>query len=134
MTLHLKVSQVKTELSHEDVHFMPCRIHAEGQHKITEYFKPYLQYSKNDEVKVSFRGHPLHGKVLNLPEKYVGVIAQGGKCVDPSRKSLYVTRTFNSMTFWNWDKPPSTNDAFYKALDWLEIADVLHSTDVESES
>ncbi|XP_071449804.1 ribonuclease H2 subunit C [Hetaerina americana] len=134
MALRMKVSQMKRDLSHEDVHFMPCRIHTEGQHRITEYFKPYLKYSKTGEVKVSFRGHPLHGKILNLPKNYIGVIAEGGKCVDSGTRNLYVTSTFSSMTFWNWDKPPSKNDAFYKALDWMEIAEALHSSDMESES
>lgn len=33
---------------------------------------------------------------------------------------------FKEFTYWNYDKIPSKNDAFEKALDWMELSDVLH--------
>ncbi|KAG8224284.1 hypothetical protein J437_LFUL005089 [Ladona fulva] len=131
MILKLKHSQTQKKLSNDDIHLMPCRIHAEGQYKITEYFKPYIDNEKSDEMKASFRGRSLQGKVVHLPENYIGVVAQAGKSPDTETKNLFVTSTFASMTFWNWDKPPSKNDPFLKAMDWIEIAEALHAPVVD---
>jgi hypothetical protein len=75
----------------------------------------------------SFRGYPLMGKVISLPKGYKGIVAQ--ETVKPmtegAERNIHVMHTFTSFTYWNWDKPPSLNDALLSALDWIDISEVV---------
>lgn len=67
------------------------------------------------------------GKIVPLPNGYRGIVAQ--ETVKPmtegAERSIHVTHTFKSFTYWNWDKPPSLNDALLSALDWIDVSEVV---------
>jgi len=75
----------------------------------------------------SFRGYPLMGKVIPLPNGYRIIVAQ--ETVKPvtegAERNIHVMHTFKSFTYWNWDKPPSLNDALISALDWIDVSEAV---------
>ncbi|CAG2054926.1 unnamed protein product [Timema podura] len=80
-------------------------------------------------LKASFRGYPLEGKVITLPSGYKGIVVQESlkRQVEGVERNVHLTHTFKSLTFWNWDRTPSRNDAFIAAFDWIDLANALHS-------
>ena len=38
---------------------------------------------------------------------------------------MEVIGNFNQLTYWNLENKPSSNDAFHKAFDWLDMAHVV---------
>lgn len=79
------------------------------------------------ETSASFRGYPLKGKPLGLPEGYVGVVLH--ESVKPEtekcERKFYVTYKFSKIHYWNWDKAPSDNDSIVQALQWMDIAEAV---------
>ncbi|KDR10639.1 ribonuclease H2 subunit C isoform X2 [Zootermopsis nevadensis] len=122
----------KEGVINNSIHYMPCQIHSDGEANVSKYFKPCIskQDGNDDVLCSSFRGYPLMGKIVPLPNGYRGIVAQ--ETVKPmtegAERSIHVTHTFKSFTYWNWDKPPSLNDALLSALDWIDVSEVLHST------
>lgn len=90
---------------------------------------PFGRYIRGHvlELSASFRGYPLKGKRLEFPEGYRGVVLHERIKIDNDKEDrrLYVTHNFNTMTLWNWDKKPSANDAFQRAMDWIDIAEAV---------
>lgn len=41
-------------------------------------------------------------------------------------RELKATGSFNDFISWNWDKNPSSDDKLKKALQWIDVASVLH--------
>ena len=80
-------------------------------------------------MSASFRGYPLKGQVLSLPEGYRGIVLQ--ETIKPlsetAERNLHVTHSFKSFTYWNWDKTPSKNDLLLSALDWIEVSEAVSS-------
>nr|CAG4652311.1 EOG090X0IC1 [Triops cancriformis] len=145
------VSVDKTAIKEVDdnhVQLLPCRIEQRGPANISTYFTPYVRKTEtgaetkteshesvqtaSKEVMVcSFRGYPLEGHVLKVPETYTGLVIEK-KCEDTSEKDTgpseaSVQATFSAVTYWNWDTIPSRNDALQQALDWIPLAEALHS-------
>ena len=81
-------------------------------------------------LKASFRGYPLLGKEITLPEDYCGVILKD-QCVETNEKSIYSSQTFDKLTYWNWDIEPSNNDKIPSALEWLHVAKVVRKKRLE---
>lgn len=69
----------------------------------------------------SFRGRPLQGRELPLPDGYIGYALATKK--NNNTKS---DRSFKSFTYWNWDSLPNKDDAVVKALRWLELSKAIH--------
>lgn len=121
-------------------HLMPCSIHLNGPASVSKYFQPVVSRSTHNEsddiLEASFRGRPLQGRVVELPSDYVGIVLkkednkgpQGDTAEDRNDENQRWTpiHQFDKFTYWNWDKQPSANDTVVKALDWLEIAKVIH--------
>lgn len=40
-------------------------------------------------------------------------------------RNLYAVNNFDTITYWNWSKIPSKNDAIMQALDWIDIAEAV---------
>lgn len=53
------------------------------------------------------------------------ILHESVKPVANEDRKFYMTHKFNSLTYWNWDKVPSKNDAIYQALDWIDIANAV---------
>lgn len=80
----------------------------------------------------SFRGYPLQGKIYNIPEVYEGLILhESNKTLsEDTDRNLHLKGAFNKITYWNWDKVPSKNDAFDQALDWIDIAEAVSNFNI----
>ncbi|PSN50087.1 Copine-8 [Blattella germanica] len=106
------------------VHSIPCHIKMDGDAQVSKFFNPYIK-NDGEVLKASFRGYPLIGKLIQLPEGYRGIIVH--ETMKPlneeAERNVHVTHSFKSFTYWNWDKVPSKNDAFLSALDWIEISE-----------
>lgn len=92
-----------------------------------KYVQLLFAYFVAEQLKASFRGYPLLGKVISLPKDYKGLVLQ--ETINPSNedkdRNIYTTHAFNKLIYWNWDKQPSQNDAFIAALDWIDIAEAV---------
>ncbi|XP_054284656.1 ribonuclease H2 subunit C [Macrosteles quadrilineatus] len=123
-TVHLKKSE-DLEESKTSIHYIPCKIHLDGNAGVSQYFLPV---NKEGKLEASFRGYPLKGEVVELPKGFTGLILEEKiERSDAHERTLHVTKTFNEIVYWNWDKSPTKNDVFLAALDWIDIAKALHS-------
>ncbi|XP_046676663.1 ribonuclease H2 subunit C-like [Homalodisca vitripennis] len=124
--VHIQNSESIQEISEKSVHYIPCKIHVDGSAKVSQYF--LSSTNKDGELEASFRGHPLKGKIVELPKGYKGLILEETiQRSEDQERTLHVTKTFSELTYWNWDKVPTKNDMFLAAMDWIDIADALHS-------
>lgn len=77
-------------------------------------------------LKASFRGYPLFGKEIQLPENYYGIILKETNSIcSLEQKNLYGTQMFDKFTYWNWDSKPTEDDKIITAMDWFDIAEVV---------
>lgn len=129
------------------VHLMPCKIYADCDASVKKYFDSYVENmedGKNNLFRILlknkililfvglqcyFRGRKLNGIHVSAPENYKGVILQETikPLTEKQQRKFYVTKNFNQITFWNWDKKPSKNDTFQQALEWIDIAEAVSS-------
>lgn len=131
-------------------HLMPCKIADNECHEIRakEYFWPTVRPlvstdDNDDEVKelkrpdnyvntpddpvllASFRGRPLQGRTIKLPEGYHGYAMSRTKSGVPSKVAPQ-RKHFDKITYWNWDELPSDSDPTVKAISWVNIAKAIH--------
>ncbi|KAF4526214.1 hypothetical protein B566_EDAN001899 [Ephemera danica] len=127
MAINIKVSEScyrQDKLGARKVHYMPCKINFDGPANFSKFI--HVQESDNDVLLASFQGHPIMGKEIKVPEKYVGLILEKSKNFESTdEKKVFATHAFDSFVHWNWDKVPNKNDVLVKALDWIEIAEVV---------
>ncbi|XP_045782996.1 ribonuclease H2 subunit C isoform X2 [Maniola jurtina] len=107
---------------------MPCQIEADGPANVSEYFEPYVGDKDDGELSATFRGHPMDGVKMPLPEGYTAVIVTEGKrpLAEDAERKFQVTGGFKEIIYWNWDKKPSKNDNLTKAMVWMDIAEAIH--------
>ncbi|XP_022902120.2 ribonuclease H2 subunit C isoform X1 [Onthophagus taurus] len=134
MVIHInaKVGLV-TDVINSQVQSVPFKIHADHDAKITKYFNNYVKTKESNGLTCSFRGHPLDGIKVNIPQEYVGVVLHESIRPDTDKedRKFYATNKFSNVIYWNWNKTPTKNDSFIQAIEWIEIAEVLHSPIVE---
>jgi len=113
------------------LHLMPCKIYGDEAANVSSFFKPYIRKTDEECYDCSFRGYPLQGKKIIVPAGYKGMMFMENKKADTKTKerNLYCTGTFSQFTYWNYDRIPSKNDALAAALDWVDIAKALHSSE-----
>lgn len=82
------------------------------------------------DVTCNFRGCKLNGLKITLPESYKGIILHESikPITEKQDRKFYVTNHFDNVTYWNWDKKTSKNDAIQQALDWVDIAEAVSWT------
>ncbi|XP_076264450.1 ribonuclease H2 subunit C [Rhynchophorus ferrugineus] len=130
MAIHIYSGKnnIESKINDSIVQSIPFRIHADCDAPVSQFFQPYVKLEEN-LLKGSFRGYPLKGKKLDIPGGYVGVVLH--ESIRPNNekdeRKFYVINKFNEVVYWNWDKTPSKNDSFIQALDWIDIAEALHS-------
>ncbi|XP_076677109.1 ribonuclease H2 subunit C [Andrena cerasifolii] len=131
MAIRLHMKHDLSEEKENVMHLMPCKIHGNESANVSSYFTPYVQKIDDENYNSSFRGYPLQGKKITIPSGYKGITFLERKKpeVENVERNLYSTGTFSSFTYWNYDKLPSKNDALAAALDWIDIAEALHSTE-----
>ncbi|KAJ8929290.1 hypothetical protein NQ314_018045, partial [Rhamnusium bicolor] len=116
-----------------NIQSVPFKIHADCDAKVAKYFDNYVKTTEDKTFKGSFRGYPLRGKKVDMPEGYLGLVLH--ESIKPARdkdeRKFYVINNFTNITFWNWDKIPSENDSIIQALQWIYVAEALHSPILE---
>ncbi|KAI4499099.1 hypothetical protein M0802_005682 [Mischocyttarus mexicanus] len=129
MDIRIHVQDLDQEKS--VIHLMPCKINFDGPANVSSFFQSCIQETDNENCSISFRGRPLQGKKIQIPKDYKGIIFFEHKkpAFEDIKRNLYSNSFFSEFTYWNYDKIPSKNDALAKALDWIDIAEALHSTD-----
>ena len=75
----------------------------------------------------ALRGHPLKGVETKLPHNLQGIVLREDEKlqVDGATRELKFSGKFDEFTYWNYDKNPSDNDAYRKAMQWIKIADAV---------
>ncbi|XP_076376008.1 ribonuclease H2 subunit C [Megalopta genalis] len=131
MAIRLHVKQDISGTKENVLHLMPCKIHGNESANVSTYFKPYIRKVDDNHYNSSFRGYPLQGTKITIPSGYKGITFLEHKKpeVENVERNLYSTGTFTHFTYWNYDKLPSKNDALAAAIDWIDIAEALHSTE-----
>ena len=82
---------------------------------IKRHFTDSIQ-EENHQLNSSFRGRPLNGTNLKLPDDYLGVVSNGSKAIS----------SFNQLTYFNLDCPTSDKDSIARSVQWLSLAKALH--------
>lgn len=77
----------------------------------------------------ALRGFPLKGIELDVPQNYTGIVLREKEKLkkDDNDRELKFSGKFNKFMYWNYDKNPSVNDPYQKALNWLKVAESVSS-------
>ncbi|XP_023029717.1 ribonuclease H2 subunit C isoform X2 [Leptinotarsa decemlineata] len=128
-TIHIQSGKSNYSKNNSKIQHIPCKVFADCDANVSKFFDENLKEDTENTLKASFRGCTLEGKKKDVPKGYVGVVLQ--ETVRPEtekdERKFYITNKFSDITYWNWDKKPSKNDLFIKAMDWMDIAEVLHA-------
>ncbi|XP_058053501.1 ribonuclease H2 subunit C [Anopheles bellator] len=136
MAINLKVGYGDVEKSLAEpleLHYLPATIDGDGPANVEKFFTPYTTECQDGTVQNALRGYPLQGKAMALPAGHTGVILQETKkpLSDDEDRNLTFAGAFRDFTYWNYDRNPSRNDPLAKALNWLQLSEVLHSEQEE---
>ncbi|XP_008479554.1 ribonuclease H2 subunit C [Diaphorina citri] len=110
------------------VHSMPFYIDHDGPANVSKYFSSYLKPSSSDNaLDASFRGLPLKGTSISVPDGFKGLIftETNQHQAEDDERNFFLKDNFNKITYWNYDKLPSKNDAIVSALDWIHISQAV---------
>lgn len=130
MSIFLKKSDNTDSPCPDQLHFIPAKVNKDSAADVEKYFDQFTDKSSTGDVlNNSLRGRPIVGAKMNVPDGWQGVVYVERKrpLNDDADRVFQQKATFDSFTYWNYDKNPSRNDAFAQALQWLEISDVLHA-------
>lgn len=130
MSIVLKEPENSESLSTESLHYIPVKVNKDSAANVEKYFDQFIDKNPESDVFTNaLRGHPVIGAKMELPKNWQGVVYQERKrpLSEDADRTFHKKGTFDSFTYWNYDKNPSRNDAFAQALQWLEISDVLHA-------
>ncbi|KAF8783489.1 ribonuclease H2 subunit C-like [Argiope bruennichi] len=119
---------IPAEKVEEDLicHLIPCKINYNGTTNVSDYFTPFIR-EQDGHFTSSIRGHPLKGQKVKIPDGYTGVVLkENKKFTSDDKKDLKKFATFKEFTAWNWDIIPSSEDKLIKALEWMDVAFILH--------
>lgn len=66
---------------------------------------------------------------MKLPENLTGIVLRESEKlqIDDAERELKFGGKFSKFTYWNYDKNPSDNDAYRKAMHWEKIAGAVSS-------
>ncbi|CAH2064948.1 unnamed protein product, partial [Iphiclides podalirius] len=115
------------ELFEQKAHYVPCKIEADGAANVGKYFEQYV-VENDGELTGTFRGHPLNGVKMMLPEGYRALLVTEAKkpLSDDADRRFQVAGGFKEFVNWNWDKKPTKNDTIVKGFQWIDIAEAIH--------
>ena len=103
-------------------HLVPVSIPHSGPAPVSSYFESTIR-EKDTLLHASFRGYPLLGSKVTIPEGYKGVSFQ----VDKKSEGTYQSnQEFKEVTYWKWDQHPHTGDPFPKSFQWLDLSSAIH--------
>ena len=75
-------------------------------------------------LEASFRGFPLQGKKIFIPEGFKGIVVSEMKkpLTDVEERNFVLSKKFGEITYWNWDCYPNSNDQIPQSMDWLMLS------------
>jgi hypothetical protein len=85
---------------------------------IKRHFTNSIQINNNETKKfeASFRGRPLNGEQISLPDDYIGILTNSTKPIS----------SFDQLTYFNLDCTTTKNDSIARSIEWLSLAKILH--------
>ena len=110
-------------------HLLPCEIMHSGPAAVSAYFRPRPRDGEAGMLEVEFRGRALRGQKLALPAGYEGSVLQdtvAASIADGEQRTWKQTAAFKDLIYWKHDDPPMDADPLQQAVQWAEIAGVLH--------
>ncbi|CAG5123702.1 unnamed protein product [Candidula unifasciata] len=114
----------------DSCHFVPCEIDFNGEAKVEDFFCKTITPSATDgdDMTAFFRGRPLNGSEITLPDGYTGLVLREPhkRSTEDEDRTLTATHKFNNFTYWNLDKQTTPDDLIQKALQWVDISSALH--------
>lgn len=150
MPIKAQITREAVDSSEEiKVHFIPASIDGNGAIKIDEYFNSYMESDANGRKSLNIdkmiiisisnmtgiivvetntlRGFPLKGTAVKLPNNFQGIVLREEEKlqIESSERDLKFGGKFSEFTYWNYDKNPSENDAYRKALHWMKVAEAV---------
>lgn len=125
--------------SSDTLNLLPCSISHNGPANTSLYFHP--KPSANRTLEASFRGRQLCGQKFSLPNGFIVHVAtetskdnnhldafESSTEQSSGEKELKSSEGFDSITVWGHDQVPDMhNDEFVGGLEWIEVADSIHS-------
>jgi len=133
------------------LHLLPCKIRPDKvavdnrtqTAPVDRYFCPYAKnvttttsatVPATSDIALwhaSFRGKPLTGVQLGMPDNYVGVLCNGtGDRVEPDDSSdLMADEVTEQLMYWNWDRIPTREDPLLAAFDWVRVSEAMMLND-----
>ena len=130
--------KVGGESTKAHAHFLPCSISANGDAPVNQYFcstiRPQTSGSGPYET-ATFRGRPLAGKELKLPDGYRATVLreENRPSTDVEERNVTATIHFDRFHYWNLENVPSDNDKLVQAMQWMDVAAAIHKPAVLSE-
>lgn len=114
---------------------VPCEIHHTGSANTNKYFESTISVSKetSKRLNASFRGRPLDGISVDLPDQFTGLVCDKETGNKKSDIKLNATKEFHTLRLWNYDCLPTENDTTVQALKWLEVSSAIHQPVVKEE-
>lgn len=107
------------------VEILPCRIQKDSKAQIDVYFKSEL--NENNELINSFRGRPLIGNCIKLPENYEAILINDENTFEEDDKKCFKKiSNVNEIIQWNLRHYHNVND-FQKSLEWISLSEIVHS-------
>jgi len=104
---------------------LPCTIHFSGKANVAQRFDPYVQKDEGGENSAYFRGYPLKGTEIEVPDGYKGIVFTSNSDGNHGR-ILKSKSTFEKLTYYNWSSSPSTVDPQQSVHEWLSVAQAIH--------
>ncbi|KAL5288737.1 RNASEH2C family protein [Megaselia abdita] len=125
INLELNIDQFKSE--DLKMHFIPAKLDSSVSANVDNYFNFYTKEEKAGFLSNALRGYPLQGCEFKVPEKYKGIVFQETKkpLDEDSDRIFKASGVFDSFTYWNYDKVPSSSDAIKQALQIIPITNKL---------
>jgi ribonuclease H2 subunit C len=108
-------------------HWMPCEVEHTGSAPVTAYFEPNISeqtVAGSAQLIGSFRGRPLLGSQLTLPDGFTGLVLKSGRLDD--EPTLRPTERVAQLIHWNWDQASTSSSSAHQALDWCSVSEQLH--------
>lgn len=105
-------------------HSIPCKVNTDSEAKVDTYFEPTITKSEKDSTVLlsSFRGRPLIGRSIALPDSCRAFV------ISEKSEQLVAQKSIDRFVHWNLDKIPSESDSLPQLVEWLRIAEAIHSS------
>lgn len=103
-------------------HLINCEIEASVEANVSKYFEPAIVKKDDCRSDVSFRGRPMNGKRIRLPDEFV--LANLKPSLSDERQ-FTAAEAANEFHYWNFDQVPDLEDSTNQAINWINIAKCL---------